>query len=150
MQIKCSKCGTKHEKRKHTRICKKCVNKKQRETRTITRNLSARKYEKTKKGFLVRAYRNMLSRVKGIQRPLGNHRGLEILDKTEFYDWALDNPDFHKLFEDWEEAEYNRKLTPSFDRIDPRFGYYVKNLQIVTHSENTVRGLIFRHRGEIV
>ena len=38
-------------------------NEKQRLSRKLNNNLHTKKYEKTKKGFLVRLYRNMLSRV---------------------------------------------------------------------------------------
>jgi len=122
----------------------------QRIRRKKTGYKSSKKYEKTKKGFLMRAYRNMLSRVRGIQRPYGNHHGLEILDKQEFYDWALNNEDFHNLFKDWEISKYDRKLTPSVDRIDPRFGYYKLNMQFITHSENSSRGNVFTRTGRIV
>jgi hypothetical protein len=98
----------------------------------------------------MRAYRNMLSRVTGVQRPLGNHRGLPILEKSVFYEWALNNEDFHRLFDEWEDSKYARKLTPSVDRIDPRFGYELFNMQIVTSLENTLRGHAFTHKGRII
>ncbi len=44
------------------------LNRIQRENRKITNNIYTRRYEKTKKGFLVRLYRNMQSRTNGIQK----------------------------------------------------------------------------------
>lgn len=122
----------------------------QRAYRKANGNANTKRYEKTQKGFLMRAYRNMLSRVTGVQRPGGNHHGLEILSKEEFYQWSLDNQDFTSLFREWEKSNYSTKLSPSVDRIDPRFGYELFNMQWVTHSENTVRGLAFRHRRRII
>ena len=43
-------------------------NKHQREQRALNGNYHTKKYEKTEKGFLVRTYRNMLSRVSGVTK----------------------------------------------------------------------------------
>ncbi len=52
-------------------------------------NKNTKKYEKTHKGFLMRLYRNMQSRVTGVQK-LKYHlyEGLTILPRKEFYEWA--------------------------------------------------------------
>jgi len=114
---------------------------KQRIYRNKTNNVSTKKYEKTKKGFLMRMYRNMTSRVLGIQYKKKHlYAGKEIIDKDCFYEFALNNDNFNKLFSDWELSEYNRKLTPSIDRIDSRYGYVFGNMQFITHSENSKKG----------
>jgi hypothetical protein len=48
-------------------VCKACVSLRLRDYRKRTRNRSTRTYEKTPKGFLMRTYRNMQSRVSGVQ-----------------------------------------------------------------------------------
>lgn len=101
-------------------------------------NLDTKKYEKTKKGFLMRTYRNMKSRTSGVQR-LKSHLYLdkELLNKEEFYNFSLNNSVFNDLFNRWEESKYDRKLTPSIDRIDSTKGYVLDNIRWLTHSENS-------------
>lgn len=111
---------------------------KQREHRKLTGNASTKKYEKTKRGFLMRAYRNMQSRVTGVQK-LKHHlyKGKSILPREQFYEWAISNNSFHHLFAEWEAAGYSRKLTPSTNRINSKRGYELGNMEWITHSENS-------------
>jgi hypothetical protein len=150
----CSRCNNKQDLKefyKHSAQCRLCRNEIQRNRRRKNKNSITQKYEKTKKGFLMRVYRNMKSRVEGIQwQKCVSHYKQEILPKEEFYTWALNNPDFHDLFKEWEENKYDRKITPSIDRIDPRFGYFLKNMQFVTAGENSRRNNIFTHYGRII
>jgi len=115
----------------------------QRERRQLTNNANTKKYEKTKKGKLMRMYRNMQSRVDGVQKLKAHlYAGKEILSRHEFYEWALASDKFHQLFDAWEKSGYDRKLSPSVDRIDPGLGYEINNMEWVTHSENSRRGAI--------
>ena len=117
----------------------------QRERRAINGNVWTKKYEKTKKGFLVRMYRNMKSRITGIQTKSRHlYLGLELLDKEAFYDWAMKSDDFHDMFSKWEASGYERKITPTVDRIDSKCGYAIHNMQWLTHSENSRRGTLSR------
>jgi len=122
-------------------------NKRQREYRQRNGNAGTKKYEKTESGFLMRLYRNMESRISGIQTAKYHlYKGLDILDKESFYKWAK-SIEFRSLFKLWEESQYDRKLTPSVDRIDSSKGYSIDNMEWVTHSENSRRGAISRHSG---
>lgn len=113
-----------------------------REYRKRTNNAATKKYEKTKKGFLMRTYRNMQSRINGIQKLKAHlYKGKELLPRQDFYDWSLANNSFHSLFAAWEEAEHNQKLTPSINRIDPTRGYTLDNMEWITHSENSRQAL---------
>ena len=116
-------------------------NKRQRERRKANGNAATKKYEKTKKGFLMRLYRNMQSRVDGVQK-LKHHlyKGKYLLPREEFYEWALNDESFHKLFEEYESSGYERKLAPSVDRVDSSCGYSIDNMEFVTMSENSRRG----------
>ena len=120
---------------------KKSKNELQKEYRAKTNNLATKKYEKTKKGFLMRAYRNMLSRTKGLVKP-HIYKGLSILTREDFYNWAVDNTNFNSLFETWETDNYSRKLTPSVNRINPKLGYTLDNIEWITHSENSRLGTL--------
>ena len=121
-------------------------NKRNREYRALTNNAATKKYEKTKKGFLMRCYRNMQSRITGVQKAKFHlYKDKELLDRNLFYNWSFDNDSFHSLFLEWENNEYDRKLTPSVDRINSSKGYYLDNMEWVTHSENSRRGNISRN-----
>jgi hypothetical protein len=151
-EIACSGCEKpflKHQQ--HGRRCKSCLNAYCRKKRRETGNRATRKYEKTKKGFLMRMYRNMKSRITGIQRHSAHlYDGKELLSKEEFYKWAWANPDFHELFETWEKSGYERNIVPSIDRIHPDEGYYLMNMQFVTAGENSKRAAAWRWYGKII
>lgn len=114
--------------------------------RERTGNAATKKYERTKKGKLMRNYRNMESRIKGIQWQKHHlYKGKALLSREEFYEWSMSNPDFHRLFNAWVESDYERKLSPSVDRLDSSKGYEVGNMEWVTHSENSRRGASRKH-----
>jgi hypothetical protein len=116
-------------------------NKWRREYRGKTENRATHKYEKTPKGFLMRKYRNMQSRVSGIQKLKAHlYKGKYLLGREEYYIWALNNEDFNRLYLEWIESNYERKLCPTVDRIDPKYGYFLENMRWITHSENSRLG----------
>lgn len=113
----------------------------QRERRKQNGNADTRKYEKTPKGFLMRMYRNMQSRVTGVQHLKAHlYKGKPLLGRQDFYDWATSSPDFEKMFRVWEDSNYDRKLAPTVDRKDSSLGYKINNMQWLTHSENSRKG----------
>ncbi len=89
----------------------------------------------------MRLYRNMQSRVTGVQQ-IKHHlyKDKTLLSKQSFYEWSLGNPVFHSLFDEWEKSTYLRRLTPSVDRVDPTKGYDIENMRWVTFSENSRLG----------
>lgn len=119
----------------------------QRNYRLLNSNSCTKKYEKTKKGFLMRLYRNMESRITGVQKQKHHlYSGKTLLNREDFYNWALNSKEFHSLFSNFELSNYDRKLTPSVDRIDSSKGYDISNMEWVTHSENSKRGAISRYK----
>ncbi len=115
----------------------------QKKYRKLTNNKTTKKYEKTKNGFLMRLYRNMQSRVLGIQKKVTHlYKNKSLLERSDFYKWALESEDFEKLFSAWEKSHYDRKLTPTVDRIDSSKGYELDNIRWLTHSENSRLGAI--------
>jgi hypothetical protein len=120
-------------------------NKHQREYRKRVGNGATHRYEKTINGFLVRLYRNMKSRVTGVQKLKAHlYQGKDLLDKEEFYKWAKESETFNTLFKTWTDSKYDRKLAPSVDRVDSSQGYHISNMEWVTHSENSRRGSVAR------
>lgn len=114
----------------------------QREKRKLNGNACTKKYEKTKKGFLVRLYRNMQSRVTGVQKlKIHLYEGKSLLGRDDFYEWSNNNATFHELFKLWEDSNYERRLTPSVDRIDSSLGYEISNMEWIPFHENCRRGL---------
>ena len=98
-------------------------------------------YEKTPKGFLMRTYRNMQSRVTGVQKKKAHlYLGLSILSRADFYAWAWDNVEFWRLYKRWAATDFDRKLTPSINRIDTTEGYILGNIEWLTHSANSALG----------
>jgi len=121
----------------------KIKNAKQREYRKRTHNTSTHKYEKTVNGFLMRKYRNMTSRVNGIQKKKAHlYKGLDILGRQDFYKWAKASPEFWRLFKVWELSGYERKLCPTVNRIKVGEGYNLDNIEWLSHSENSRLGAI--------
>lgn len=113
----------------------------QREHRKLTGNSDTKRYEKTKRGFLVRLYRNMQSRITGVQKQKAHlYIGKTLLEREVFYVWAMSSNTFHLLFDAWEKAGYPQKYTPSVDRINSALGYNLDNIEWVTMSENSSRG----------
>lgn len=105
-----------------------------------------RDYERTPNGFLMRSYRNMKSRVLGVQWKKAHlYEGKSILPKEEFYAWAKASQEFQSLFKAWKKSGRNRKLTPSVNRKDSKLGYFVANMEWITHSENSRLGAVSRY-----
>lgn len=132
-------------KDKLTGKCSDCLNKDHREYLKRTHNATCKKYEKTPKGFLMRTYRNMESRVTGIQKLKAHlYQNLELLDRESFYQWALSSEDFYNLYNAYCASGYQMKLAPSIDRIDSSKGYTFDNIRWITHSENSRLGALSR------
>lgn len=122
----------------------------QRNRRKLNQNAYTKKYEKTEKGFLMRMYRNMQSRVTGVQRQKAHlYLGKELLSREEFYEWASCSPMFMVLFHQYKENGFCRKLAPTVDRVDSSIGYVLGNMQWVTQSVNSSRGSKSRHANTV-
>jgi hypothetical protein len=118
-------------------------NEDQRKRRKENGNAYTLKYERTKKGKIMRIYRNMLSRVTGVQAAKYHlYKGKSLVGKDFFYKWTMGCQEFHALFDCWVNSGFDRKLAPSVDRVDSSQGYSVGNMEWVTHSENSRRGAI--------
>ena len=100
-------------------------------------SLWSRLYEKTPSGYLMRSYRNMKSRVDGIQKRKFNlYDGLYLMPKEEFKAYVEDE-NFLKLLSEYKDSNWELGKAPSVDRIYPWFGYHKDNIRWVSHSENS-------------
>lgn len=94
----------------------------------------------------MRLYRNMKSRIDGVQKTKHHlYIGKFLLEKELFYIWANNSPEFFKLYAEYVASGYDRKLAPSVDRVDSSNGYTLDNMEWVTMSENSRRGTISRY-----
>jgi len=112
-------------------ICKKCC------------KAYGAPYNKSKKGKMVRTYVNMDHRVRGMIKP-HLYKGLEIMSKEDFYQFTEQSEAFDKLYDEWVKSGYERRLSPSIDRIDSKVGYIEGNIQWITHGENSRKGTLSR------
>ncbi len=54
----------------------------------------------------------------------------------ELREWLFSQKIFHELYDYWVTSNFNKKLTPSCDRVRCREGYSLYNLQLITWAEN--------------
>ena len=116
-------------------------NRLQREYRALNHSMCTKKYEKTISGFLMRMYRNMKSRIVGVQRAKYHlYKGKYLLPRKQFYRFALKNMQFLQLYTTYINSHYQQKLAPSINRIDSSKGYSLDNMEFITQSENSRLG----------
>jgi hypothetical protein len=88
--------------------------------------------------FLGQAYTRMFRRVtKGActKRP-DLYLGKPILPREAFLNWSKNHPDFLKLYKQWVMGNYDRKLTPTVNRVRSNRGYTLDNMEWLTNSQN--------------
>jgi hypothetical protein len=105
-------------------------------------------YRKTPIGFLSRRYYKMEYRINDSKDKYRNkyYKGLYLLPRKKFYEWALEHPTFLKLFNDYKMSGYHLTKTPTIDRINPAVGYKISNMEWVTLSENCRRARVTQKR----
>lgn len=97
-----------------------------------------RQYNKTLNGHIRRTYANIKGRVVGYQKTKAHiYLGLPLLSRDEFYRFSFQNKNLIRLYSAWEMSGFDRKLTPSIDRVIPENGYIIGNIKWITHSENS-------------
>ena len=55
----------------------------------------------------------------------------------EFIAWCWKNwKTYKKLWDDWKDDNFSKRMSPSIDRIDPTRTYTLDNIQWLSNSEN--------------
>lgn len=103
--------------------------------------LYLKEYRRTRLGLLGVIYAN--------QKQNSKARKHEIPDYTlkDFRVWALNSKVFHHLYDNWVLSDYDKKLTPSADRLNDYKSYTFDNLQWMTWQENNDKGHTDRKQG---
>ena len=95
---------------------------------------SDRKYLDSKKGVLNTIYRN--------QKTKERRKGIKVnYTYNEFKERYLSSDEFLEIYNFWYNNGKQKKLKPSFDRIDCKDSYNFENLKIVTWIENNQKGV---------
>ena len=114
---------------------------------TIAELQRAKNYRRSLRGLVVRMYAAMKSRV-SIPRSHSKCFGLPIMPRSEFMVLADASPALRSLYEAWTASGYDRRLTPSVDRLDRRKGYTPDNIDFCTTTENARRFILKDFRGK--
>jgi hypothetical protein len=64
------------------------------------------------------------------------YKGLAILPKDVFLNWSKNHPEFLRLYKRWLTNDFDRKLTPSINRMNSSKGYTLDNIEWMTNSQN--------------
>lgn len=62
--------------------------------------------------------------------------------KDAFTQWVLSQPNWKKLWQDYQDFNHKKNLAPSADRVNPNLPYSLTNIELVTWDENDKRGSI--------
>lgn len=107
-----------------------------------------RKHYHTKRGYLLTRHRDMRKRVNG--KPDGGGKncpwlGMEVCDRDDFYNFAVNDPTFNRLFDEWAAAGCPRRLAPCVHRINRSLGYRLDNIEFRTHEDKTKEVIPLMH-----
>ena len=108
-----------------------------------TKELSLKRY-RTEKGLLSHIYDTQTAKSKRRK-----HKP-PCYTRIEFQKWALSKDEFHRIFKNWEDNNYETNLVPSFDRLDDNKGYSFDNIRIVTWYENNTKEYAKRKNGTTI
>ena len=116
--------------------CKTCMSKRKKQEYIKDRLLILKKKQEAYRQpdiYLRHMYNNIVRRCGTIGKY--KNRKLEF-DYVEFLAW-VDNSGFYAAYEEWVRSDFNKKLSPTIDRIDNHNHYTLDNIQILTKAENT-------------
>lgn len=87
--------------------------------------------------FLSNLYYGMQRRVNGksTKRP-DLYIGKPIMPKDVFLSWSKNHPDFLALYKRWVMSNFDRKMTPTLNRMNSTKGYTLNNVEWMTNAQN--------------
>lgn len=103
-------------------------------------------WQLSKLNFLKQKYKYMRQRVYNISNrykwgtsPV--YKNIRLCSKEAFLEFALKNKRFDTLFAAYKRSHGKLLKAPSVDRIDPKKGYVVGNMQFLSFSDNAKKGI---------
>ena len=94
-------------------------------------------YRHSPNGYMIYLYINMKHRVLGhYKHNQKYYKGLEILPKAHFYRFVQTNKNYLPLFSDYSKNGFRKRFAPSVNRINPRLGYSLNNIEIIPMWKN--------------
>ena len=67
-------------------------------------------------------------------------RQIPYLAKDDFILFSRSDESLKILIEEWEKKGFERKYSPTVDRIIPRLGYVIGNIQFLSLTDNVIKG----------
>lgn len=111
------------------------------EKRILKQKQYCRTYRRTPSGLISNIYGAQKNGSKKRNHPMPEYTNHELRE------WALSQPIFHILYNNWVKSNFDKKLTPSFDRKNDYSPYTLDNLQIMTWENNMAKGHFDRRNG---
>ncbi len=141
------KCGVCSEELPVYKFAKRKASKDGLQTQCKPCNNEGRKHRMRtdKRIFLGYKYRMMNRRVSTRHKDSHLYEGLPIMSKDEFISKSISDPDFNRLFDEWNDLGWELTKVPSPDRVNSSLGYLWDNIEWVTWSMNSRRGSESRH-----
>jgi hypothetical protein len=86
-------------------------------------------------------YHGMKTRVNGTSiSHYTSSFGKDLLSKKEFFEWCeINKKEFEYIYNKWKNSNFERKLSPSVDRLDNKKGYLKDNIRWITQQENSIK-----------
>ncbi len=86
--------------------------------------------------------KGLVGKIYGKQKRNAKKRGQALPNYTlvQLRAWVYNQPNFFELYHRWVESGYDVALVPSIDRVEPKLGYVLSNLQVMTWAENNAKG----------
>lgn len=124
----------------HLNKCKECC--KAYARARDTKNYDWWRHHYNPSRYLQHRYNAIKSRCEGRVKSCSRYAGKEYCSKEEWEQWCKETyPTFLSLYENWQAQGFKRKYAPSIDRIDNSKGYVPGNMQWLTLSQNSKKGI---------